>query len=86
MANLKPCRACKLYHAIVKPHRNGKGHTDTKKGHCLDKTIYAKNKPGKPVYPARAKVKDLEFGRHEIVLRRDNEIVPHCTAFMARKG
>jgi hypothetical protein len=81
MANTKPCGKCGLYHAIVKPHRNNKGVTDTRKGHCLDKTVYAKNKAGSPIYPARAKTADLEFGRHKIVLRRADEIQANCNAF-----
>ena len=39
MANLIACGDCTLYHAIIKPHRNGKGSTDTHKGHCLDQTV-----------------------------------------------
>lgn len=80
MANVVPCKECSLYYAIVKPHRNGKGSTDTKKGHCLDKTIYAKNKAGNPVYPPNAKTADLPHNRHVIVLRRADEVVAHCTA------
>ncbi len=80
MANEIPCEKCSLYFAIVKPHRNGKGSTDTKKGHCLDKTIYAKNKPGNPVYPPNAKTADLPYNRHVISLRRADEVVAHCTA------
>ncbi len=86
MANTIPCGECTLYHAIVKPHRDGKGSTDTKKGHCLDRTVYAKNKAGNPVYPPGAKVADLPYNRHQIVLHRDAEIVPHCTAAKKRKG
>ncbi len=86
MANTNPCSECNLYFALVKPHRDGKGSTDTKKGHCLDKTVYAKNKPGKPVYPPHAKVADLPFNRHTIVLRRADDVVKSCAAFVLKKG
>ena len=86
MANLIACGDCTLYHAIIKPHRNGKGSTDTHKGHCLDQTVYAKNKAGNPVYPPNAKVEDLPYNRHKVVLRRDTDVVPHCLAVKKRKG
>jgi hypothetical protein len=86
MSNTRPCSECILYHAIIKPHRKGGESHDTGKGHCLDKTVYAKNRAGHPVYPPRAKVADLPYARHSIVLRRGVEVVPHCTAIKPMKG
>jgi len=86
MANTIQCGKCTRYHAIIKPHRNGKGSTDTLKGHCLEHTVYALNKPGKPVYPPGAMVKDLPYNRHKIALRRSDEIVPQCTSAKNKKG
>ena len=86
MANTHICGECALYYALVRPHRDGKGNTDTKKGHCLDRTVYAKGKAGNPVYPAKAKVADLPHNRHKITLVRENAVLPNCTAFTARKG
>jgi len=86
MANTKPCGECNLYHAIIRPHRNGKGSTDTRKGHCLDKTVYASNKPGKPIYPVRAKTAVLPYHQHRIVLRRADQVQANCVAFVQKKG
>lgn len=86
MANQIPCGECQRYHAIIKPHRNGKRSTDTGKGHCLEHTVYAKNKPGNPVYPPHAKVEDLPYNRHRIAIRRKDSVVPHCTAVIPKKG
>jgi len=86
MANTNKCGDCTEYHAIIKPHRSGGKSTNTRKGHCLDQTIYAGNKPGNPVYPPGAKVQELPYGRHKIVLRREDEVCKHCMAFKPRGG
>jgi hypothetical protein len=81
MANTLPCGRCALYHPIMKPLRKKEGgFKDLKRGHCLDRTVYASNKPGKPVYPKKAKVRELPFGRHQVALVRVEQVVPHCTA------
>jgi len=81
MANQIPCGKCLLYHPLLKPLRRKEGgFKNLKRGHCLDRTIYAKNKPGKPVYPKYAKVKELPFGRHQVVMVKPDEVVPFCTA------
>ncbi len=86
MANTHKCGECSLYHALVKPHRDGKGSTDIQKGHCLDRTVYASGKAGNPVYPAKAKTAELPHNRHKIALVRASDVHPNCLAFTARKG
>lgn len=86
MFNTHPCSECVLYHALIKPHRRGGEAKDTGKGHCLDKTVYAKNRAGNTVYPPRAKLEDLPHARHKIALRSGAEVVPHCLAFKPLKG
>ncbi len=81
MSNTKACNECGLYHAIIKPHRKGGVAKNTGRGHCLDRTIYAENRVGNPVYPPRAKVKELPFGQHMIALQRETDVVEHCVAF-----
>lgn len=79
MANTIKCGDCKKYHAIKKPIRSKTGgFKDLHRGHCLARTVYAKNKPGDHVYPPKAVVKDLPFGRHQIVIVHEDEVVPHC--------
>ena len=81
MSNTIKCGKCTLYRPIKKPLRTKEGGFKTlPRGHCLDRTIYASNKPGDHVYPPRAKLKELPFGRHQITIVRADEVVPHCTA------
>lgn len=81
MANTLKCKKCIHYYAIKKPLRRKEGgFKDLNRGHCLDKTVYAKNKPGKQVYPPKAKVKELPFGRHQIFGVRADQVVENCTA------
>jgi len=81
MSNTIKCGNCILYHAIRKPLRTKEGgFKKLKRGHCLAQTVYASNKPGKHVYPPKAKVKELPFGRHIIFLVHEDQIIPHCTS------
>lgn len=85
MSNSIKCGKCKLYHALQRPNRKkDQGPINLKKGHCLDRTVYAKNKAGSPVFPPHAKVEDLPYNRHQIALVREDTVVPHCTA--AKEG
>jgi hypothetical protein len=78
------CGACTHYHAILVP--TGKGNTrETRQGHCLARTIYAKNKPGNPVFPLGAKTADLPYARHAVVVVRKDQKMPNCTHY-AKKG
>jgi hypothetical protein len=85
MANTILCGQCIHYSELRKPKEKG-GYKSLKKGHCLDQTVYAKNKPGKPVYPPNAKLEDLPFQQHKIVLVRETQIVLHCTAAKQRSN
>ena len=79
MANTIPCNECEHYHALKRPKPKG-GFKELKMGHCLDQSVYALNKPGNPVYPPKAKVAELPYNRHKIVIVRPLEVVVHCTA------
>jgi hypothetical protein len=83
MANTLPCGQCIHYAELRKPKDRG-GYKSLRKGHCLDKTIFAKNKPGNHVYPPNAKVEDLPFQQHKITLVKEKEIILHCTAAKRR--
>lgn len=83
MANNIPCGQCVFYHELRKPKTKG-GYRSLHKGHCLDRTIYAKNKPGNIVYPPKAKLEDLPYQQHKIVLVREEQIMEHCTAAKQR--
>lgn len=83
MANKLPCGKCDLYYPVQRPTPKG-GFKSLGHGHCLDRTIYAKNKPGHPVYPPRAKVEDRPYGQHQVAVVQENETVPGCTAAKAR--
>jgi len=85
MANDKIiCGECTHFHAIKIP--TGTGSTrETDQAHCLAKSIYAKNKVDHPVYPPGAKIEDLPFGRHKIVIVRRNQHHPHCDDYKIRK-
>jgi len=82
MANTIPCGQCIFYAELRKPKEKG-GYKSLRRGHCLDKTIYAK-KPGNIVYPPLAKVEERPFQQHKIVMVKEKEIILHCTA--AKKG
>lgn len=83
MANEK-CGDCAKF-SVIKI-ATGKGVTkDSVHGHCLFKTIYAKNKPGNPVYPPGAKVEDREHAQHHVEIVRRTQVVPNCPGF-SKKG
>jgi hypothetical protein len=50
----------------------------------LARSKYAKNKPGKPVYPPGAIIEDLPFNRHRIEVVNDDTVMPSCTAAKKR--
>ena len=75
------CGECKKYHAMERPKRNKSGGMiPLKKGYCLDRSVFATNRPGNEVIPPGAKTAELEFGRHKPVIVREEQIVPNCTA------
>lgn len=78
------CGNCAKFYAIKVA--SGKGTSrESNHGHCLYKCIYAKNKPGNPVYPPGAKVEDREYGQHHIVVVRRKQVLPNCPGF-SKKG
>ena len=79
MANTIKCGDCIRYHEMRKPLRSGKGYTRLMRGHCLAKSIYAKDRPGNPVYPPGAKIETLPHNRHQIVVVRDENVESGCT-------
>ncbi len=86
MANIQACAECSIYHAILKPNRKGGEPKDIGRGYCLDKTVFASNRPGNPVYPPRSHTAVLPFAQHKVVLRRGTDVVAHCNAFKPKKG
>jgi len=78
MANEIKCGDCAQYYAIQKPKPKG-GFRTLNYGHCLARTVYAKGKPGKPVYPPGAKVADLPHNQHQVHVVRKGTVKPTCT-------
>lgn len=77
-ANTKPCGTCKYMWALQKGLRGGKV-APLKRGHCLKRTIFPKNRPGKIVYPPGAIIKDTPNNVIQPFLVRADQIIPHCT-------
>lgn len=77
MSNNIKCGKCVHYNEQRKPLKKG-GTKSLHRGHCLIHTVYAKNRPGKNVYPPSAKLEELPFGRHKIELVSEEELRPHC--------
>lgn len=78
MPNTTPCDTCIHYWAQMRPQPGNRPDKDLKHGHCLAKTIYAVNKPGKRVYPPGAKFKKLPYGRHRIFSVEKGQIISTC--------
>ena len=84
MADEQICGECLRYYPITVP--TGKGSSkETSRGHCLAKSVYAKNKPGNPVYPPGAKIADLVHNQHKIVVVRKDQKSPECLFFQGAK-
>lgn len=83
MSNTKPCGTCNNYWALEQGLRSGKRRMLTQ-GYCLERSVFAKNKPGNPVYPPRAKVGDLENAVHKLVIVSANDLKKHCNTYKER--
>jgi hypothetical protein len=83
MVNLKPCGTCEHYWAIEKGLKNGQRKTLIQ-GYCLDRSIFAENKPGNPVYPPKAKIEFRENAVHKIEIVMANEVRKHCGKYKGR--
>ena len=79
MANTIKCGQCMFFYELKKPKPKG-GMRSLGYGHCLDRTVYAKGKPGNPVYPPGAKVADMPFDQHNVTVVKPMQLVPHCLA------
>jgi hypothetical protein len=73
----KVCGKCVHFCPIQIPTGAGTKRM-TGQAHCLAKSIYAKNKPGDPVFPPGAKTADLQFARHQITVVRHDQRSPNC--------
>lgn len=72
MANSLPCGECEHFWAIQKGVRGGTT-TPQSRGHCLIHSVYPKNKPGNPVFPPGAKLKDIPGNVAKVkVVHKDN--------------
>jgi len=78
--NTKPCGTCTNYSAMEQGLRGGKRRILTQ-GYCLVHSIFAKNKPGNPVYPPRAKVQDLENAVHKLTIVSAYDVKKYCEAY-----
>jgi len=85
MPNTLACGECTRYHQLERPQPGGRKSRNLHCGHCLDRTVYAVNKPGNHTYPAGAKTAKLPFGRHQLKLVQETEIVAGCIAATPRK-
>lgn len=75
---------CQHYWPITKQAKSG-ATTVLTRGHCLAKSLYAKNAPGKPVYPPKAKLEDLPNGTSKVVLVIGEEDTNGCLTFKEKK-
>ena len=80
MPNCKPCGGCLDYWPQEKGVKGGKRH-QLPHGYCLDRTIFASNKPGDNVYPPRAKTAELPDGRHIVILVYANQVEATCQKY-----
>lgn len=72
------CGKCTKYWALRKPKRNGDGFIELKRGYCLAKSTFAKNKAGDNNYPPGARIADLPNGMHDIKLVREDQLELTC--------
>jgi hypothetical protein len=85
MADEKICGNCLRFHPITIPTGKG-GSKETVQGHCLAQSIYAKNRPGNPVFPPGAKTADRPYAQHQIVIVRKDQKSPECPDFKKREN
>ena len=81
-ANANPCGTCTNYWALECGNRKGTRKV-LPKGYCLEKTIFASNKPGNPVYPPRAKTAELLNAVHKVTIVDATEVQVHCSMYKA---
>jgi len=76
----KECGKCKYFYPLKKVDRKG-GLRDLTRGYCLAKSVFAKNKPGKPVFPPGAVTKELPYGRSKPEIVMTTQVVKDCPSF-----
>lgn len=79
-ANNQTCGTCKYMWPLQKGMRGGKVMSLTR-GHCLKRSIFPKNRPGKHVYPPGAILKDTPNNVIQPYLVRADQVVEHCTYY-----
>ena len=80
MTENKACGTCVHFYPLQKVKSKG-GFIDLPRGYCLGKSVFAKNKPGKPVHPPGAKTEDLPYGRSKTVVVHKDDVVPNCNLY-----
>lgn len=77
--NTEKCGNCVHFWPLQKALPKG-GTKKLTRGHCLKRSVFPKNKPGKPVYPPGAIIKDLPFNRGQPHIVHKDDTVPTCTS------
>lgn len=85
MAEEQVCGGCTHFYSIRVPTGRG-GARETEQGHCLAQSVYAKNKPGNPVFPPGAKTEELPYAQHKIVIVRRKQKSPQCITYQKKEG
>ncbi len=81
MANKNKCGTCGNFYPMVKGQRDGTTKK-TKRGYCLDKSIFASNRTGKEVIPPKAKTDELPHGRHNLYVVHLDDVVENCQKYL----
>lgn len=85
MSNKLPCGRCEKFWAIMKGNRDG-SFTEQTRGHCLDRSIYPKDKPGNPVFPPGAKIEELPNNVAKIHVVHKDQVETSCNAATEKRG
>ena len=85
MADEQICGDCTRFHPITVPAGKGSSR-ETNQGHCLAQSVYAKNRPGNPVFPPGAKTEDRPYAQHQIVVVRRDQKSPECLHYRKKEN
>jgi hypothetical protein len=78
--NKSPCGECSKYWALEKGIKGGT-RKKLSMGYCLERSIFALNKPGNPVFPPKAKTATLPNAQHKAFIVRASEVYSTCATF-----
>lgn len=78
------CGSCEMYWEVKRATTGGL-FKDTGRGHCLARSIYASNAPGKPTYPPKGQLEATPDRCSKVVVVQSKETVPGCISFKPRK-